>query len=398
MRRALAVGSLLVVTACSQAAAVPSASQPTTGATRIPTSGLLQLLASLPLPPGTVRVKAPASIDPNDVVGEAPPATRAAAASWTSPLPWKATMAWLANHLPPTWTHGSIAYSGSNETYETFTSPANVAYDGPSITVYVDDATSGSKVRVNAWEIPLKPKSADETVTGVTSVTAHMTNDNHSDIKPYTVQITGAKAQRLAADLNALVVDPDLVSTGLAGNAAATLVFHTATGDRTFLAQRNAQQVDPEPQRSGDPDLLMSQAMFAELDADLGHGVSTILPPPPHPVLPSDVTSVTVSASWPDSHGKKPARTVTVTGRAARRLARDVSQLDIKPNAGVCRVHGKANVSLTFEGNGRTVHADAYGDCQELSSEPPVTTSQDQQVDPFDLSPAVAADLAADLR
>ena len=123
---------------------------------------------------------------------------------------------------------------------------------------------SRSTLEVDAWACRYG-KSADEILVGVSGATVSVTNDNGSAITPYTKRISKAKAQQYAAEINALPVDPDLLSSGLAGFPNVTFTFRTRTGSRVLTAWRNDHWVQSA---KGGPNLTMSQALFDSLQRD----------------------------------------------------------------------------------------------------------------------------------
>jgi hypothetical protein len=302
-----------------------------------------------------------------------------------------ATLAWVTKHMGPTWSDGPLnAYNLGRELE--WDAPANPTQDGPNLTVTITAKGTGADVEIDAWTLPLGHRSANETLTGVTGATAAVTNDNGSFIQPFTVTLTTAQAERLAADINASRAYPTLEWSGLAGIPDVTVTFQTSSGARRFLAARNDYSVQP---LDGGPQLWMSAALNRELNVDIPPGRSSRPPSDRHPHLPTRVTSVTATTSWPDSHRAKKPTTQVLTGDKARTLAADLAPLSQDPHAGLCTKKGRPNVDLRVVGEGPDATFSFSGDCDEVS---PLNGLDGQLVIPFTATPAFEAALTRLLR
>jgi hypothetical protein len=190
-------------------------------------------------------------------------------------------------------------------------------------------------VEVAAWTVALGDKTSKELLTGVMGATTQVTNDNGSFVKPFSVTLSLAQAQRFAADIDALPVDHPVTWSGLAGTPDVTLTFQTASGQRSFLAIRNAYLVQS---LGGGPDLIMSAALQHDLDVDIPKGASSRPPTDQHPVLPQGITSATFTSG--QAKGLLVAGPA-LTGAKLRRLIADLRPLSVDPVAGTCTKKGQ---------------------------------------------------------
>ena len=344
------------------------------------------VFAAVSLPQGSVRLSSGGHLDPRPL-GHGGDST-VAYQDWSSPRSMNATMAWISAHMAATWSTGGLNRYDLGRTQE-WDGPANRTEFGPNLTVTVTAKGKGAHVEVAAWTIALGDKTSTELLTGVTGASAHVTNDNGSFIKPFSVTLTLAQAQRFAADIDALPVDHPVTWSGLGGTPDVTLTFQTAGGRRSFLAIRNAYLVTS---LGGGPDLIMSAALEHELDVDIPKGQSSRPPTDQHPVLPDHISSATFTTG--QARGLRVVSPL-LTGATLRRLIADLRPLSVDPVAGRCTKKGQPEGELVVHGvNGDRDFAYS-GNCDELS---PLSALDGQLVIPFATSPAFEADIAALLR
>lgn len=374
MRRLIALAPLTFLLAgCGSSSA---------GYARPPTPPLTSAFAAVSLPQGSVRLTSGAHLDPRPL-GHGLDST-VAYQDWSSPHSMNATMAWISSHMPKSWSCGSLEKYNLGRTRE-WDAPANPKVDGPNVTVTVTAKGKTAVVEVAAWTIALGDKTSTEVLTQVTGATAKVTNDNGSFIKPFSVTLTLAQAQRFAAEINALPVDHPVTWSGLAGTPDVTLTFQTPSGTRSFLAIRNDYQVQS---LGGGPDLIMSAALQHELDVDIPKGVSSRPPTDQHPVLPQGITSATFTSRQTHGH---PIVSAPVTGAKLRRLIADLRPLSLDPSAGTCTKKGQPEGDLVVHGSNGDRRFAYFGHCDEVT---PLTSLDGQTVIPFTASPAFEADIA----
>jgi hypothetical protein len=328
------------------------------------------------LPQGSVRLATGAHDSPLPL--DHPDGSRVSYQDWSSPLSMNATMTWITAHMPPSWSPGGLDKYNLGR-LEEWDAPANPTEDGPNLTVTVTAKGKASLVEVAAWSMPFSGKSANETLRGVTGATARVTNDNGSFVKPFTMTLSGDQAQRFAADINALAVDHPVSRSGLAGFPDVTLTFQTPRGEQSFLASRNGYLVQS---LGGGRDLIMSAALWHELDSDIPKGQSSRPPSDKHPVLPAHIVKVVLTMTGaPDR---------VVTGTALRRLVTDLRPLSQDARAGICTKEARPLVDITVIGDSERQFTYS-GNCDEVS---PLNALDGQLVIPFTASAAFEADIA----
>ena len=349
-------------------------------------SSVTSAFAAVSLPQGSVRLASGAHLDPRPL-GHGGDST-VTYQDWSSPRSMNATMAWITAHMAASWSAGGLDKYNLGRTQE-WDGPANPTEDGPNLTVTVTAKGNGAVVEVTAWTVALGDKTSKELLTGVTGATARVTNDNGSYIKPFSLTLSLAQAQRFAADIDALPVDHPVTWSGFAGTPDVTLTFQTASGQRSFLAIRNDYLVQS---LGGGPDLIMSAALEHELDVDIPKGASSRPPTDQHPVLPQGITSATFTSG----HAKEPlVASPVLTGTELRRLIADLRPLSVDPVAGTCTKKAQPEGEFVVHGSNGARRFAYSGNCDEVS---PLTSLDGQIVIPFTASPAFEADIADLLR
>jgi hypothetical protein len=107
---------------------------------------------------------------------------------------------------------------------------------------------------------------AAETLHGVTAVKATLTAANGGPALVLgTTTVTGAQAERLADDINALPVNPGLGGSCTMGSPGVTLDFTTAEGPRSFAIDRNCRLVQMVHGPGNAPALGLSPSLIADL-------------------------------------------------------------------------------------------------------------------------------------
>jgi hypothetical protein len=352
----------------------------TSGGTAAPALG--SAFAAVSLPQRSVRLTTGVHQSPLPI--DHPGGSRVSYQDWSSPISMNATVAWITAHMAPTWLPGDLNKYNLGRDQE-WDGPANPKADGTHLTVTVTAKGNGAIVEVAAWSMPLGGKPAKETLSGVTGATAHVTNDNGSYIKPFSITLTTAQAQRFAGEINALAVEHPVASTGTAGVPDVTLTFETDHGPRAFLAARNDDDVQS---LGGGPGLIMSGSLEHELNVDIPKGESSRPATDQHPVLPQDITSATFTT------GQEKGLLIehpAVTGARLRQLVADLRKLPLDPDAGTCTKKGQPQGELVVHGRGEERRFSYSGDCDEVSSE---TSLDGQIVIPFSASPAFEVDVA----
>ena len=237
-------------------AAAASAGQP---------ADLVETLAQLPLPTGSVRLTK-AGIANQATVGVSNAATKKSVVGyWRSPLSRDATLTWLAQHLAPTWKGGGLGSSNDVQMVEYDRQPTP-SLEGPNLTISVAPDGTGASVIVTAWEIPVAAKSNYETLAGVTGATV----STKDEVAPLTVPplqsvtLDAAQAEKLAAAFNALPVDDGSPHGCTAGTPDVVLDFSTTAGHRTFLYSRDCHDVTTIPDGNGP---TLAGGPYAEVEA-----------------------------------------------------------------------------------------------------------------------------------
>jgi hypothetical protein len=381
---ALAVAaSALLIAGCASASSQPAA---THANPKPPT--LATVLASVPPPPGAMQVSTPFAghFDPRPLGHDK--GSTLASSYWTSKLSMNATLAWITAHMGPTWSIGPLDKYNLGRLVE-WDAPASATEDGPNVSVNVTAKGNGADVEIDAWTLSLGHRSADETLAVVTGATAKVTNGDVDPIKPFSVTLTTAQAQRMAAEINASRVYPKVEWLGFAGTPDVTVTFDTSAGRRSFLLSRDDYSVQPVSQG---PELWMSAALNQELDVDIPKGAPATPAPNKHPLLPTAITSATFTTG--QEKGLSIAHPA-VTGAALRRLVADLRALPIDKHPDTCTKKGALGGNLVIRGSNGLRQFLLYSDCDEVT---PESVPDGQIPVPFIASPALEADLARILR
>ena len=225
-------------------------------------------LNQTPLPPGSVRLQAAVEPSQPGISVANAPSKVTAVGYWRSPLSRLDTMTWLAAHLPPTWTGGGMGTMGGTTSTAEYDRKSSDGLEGPNLTFSVADLPSGSSIIVTAWEIPLKAKSAEESLTSVTAATVS-TKDELApmDVLPLRhITLDAVQAQRLASKINALGVDDGSAHGCTAGTPDVVMDFTTEAGNRKFLYSRDCHSLEPVGDPKG-PVLSTDGPLYREVDA-----------------------------------------------------------------------------------------------------------------------------------
>ena len=233
--------------------AAPSTSTVTVGRP----ATLARTLASVPVPAGSV---ASSGTDAPPVSALVPGQDDVLSqhAFWTSPLSPAATLSWYKAHLATRWS-SSVGWTSAGVSGQSYLGPTNPYEYGPNLDVSVKAVGATTIVRLDAWDVPLTPKSAAEQLHDVTAATVVMASVS-------SVRYTGAAAKRLAADVNAL---PVRWQTGRGectqAGPEATVTFASSAGSRKFSVDGNCRIVSlVEPADAG-PGLATSAAFIRDL-------------------------------------------------------------------------------------------------------------------------------------
>jgi hypothetical protein len=282
MRTPLALVALLLAGCASTPFARPT-SPAAASASADPTNRVDAILASVSLPPGSVRVaKAPTeAIGSGSTLGGVPDADRKVRTEfWTTPQNVADTLAFLTVHPPKDMGAGNccstIDYLGNSAQVVEFSGPLRPGEASVDLQVGVGAIPGGGTgIRVGAEIDLVVPRGKDQTLAGVQTVVLRGTSyPSAESIGPVTLD--GAAAARLAADVNAL---PTVlgISGCLGQGADITMTFGTSNG---------RQQVEfagycPVVRIGGtgdDPGLVPSADLDADLAAALGVPVNSLSP------------------------------------------------------------------------------------------------------------------------
>jgi hypothetical protein len=229
---------------------------------------LTALLDQLSVPPGAVAVvRAPVADlnQPNPQAGDRGFVSQTR--FWTTTESPAAALAVLTEH-PPAGIGGNSTGFGTDqgraEVSASYDGAETAALDGPNLDLEAEAMPGGgTAVAAEAWAIVKPAKSTDQTVTGdVISVTASTGLAQALIAKT----VTGAQAQRLALDLNALWVTVARRNHECGQSPTSmTLTFHTSAGQQSFALACGT--VVALPSQPTDPLLGASTALGDDVDA-----------------------------------------------------------------------------------------------------------------------------------
>jgi hypothetical protein len=248
---------------------------PTTAAPTADRSPLDAMLDRLVLPADARVVAPPDGIEDGAAGYTGQPGFQQAARAWTTSLAPADAIAVMTKQSPPGMTGGvqpPEPDKGPPEAYAFYQSPDSATTIGPRISLSAVEYSPGTTtVEALAWQIDRTAKPVRDTVTGtVISVTA-----SYRDGTTRSSTLSGAPAQQLATDVNALLVNRSAPAKGCGpATPTLTLEFRTSTGVATFADSCGLMTV--LPLGSEVPELETSDA----LNLDVNRDFVSLLPTP----------------------------------------------------------------------------------------------------------------------
>jgi hypothetical protein len=311
-------------------------------------ANLAAIIDHLTPPAGAKQIDPPPDLEDGQPGYADQPGYEQATSAWTTTLDPDAAIAALAANPPPGMTGGVQVPGGPGgkgpaETDASYKTPETVTTIGPRLELSAIEKTPGiTTIEALAWQIDKTAKPVRDTVTGkVTAVWGSWSVGANN-----AMEVTGPTAQRLADDVNALLVNHSPLPHGCGPSTAAlTLTFQTSTGEHTFADSCGLVRVLPST--TGLPELQTSDALNLDVNTAFARVLPTPLPSSaPLPtagapaksadeVITDSPTSVTVERILPVARGKQrmTEQTFTVTGSRAQQLVADLKALPVYKDA-----------------------------------------------------------------